>query len=55
MPVGISGQEQELKEQHTGCPNRRRTTEPRQDTFANQGLHLEEQKGGDEDDERMEV
>jgi hypothetical protein len=45
MGVNVSAQQQDLKDQHTGCPDGSRTPEPRQDVFAYDQLHLKQKIG----------
>ena len=45
MRVQIADQEHALKKQHAGSPDRCRPTEPRQNDFPDDGLHLEQKKG----------
>ena len=45
--VGISGEQQQLKEQHAGGPHGGRATEPRQDQLRNQRLRLKQEEGRD--------
>ena len=43
--IAISGQQHDLKKQHARGPHGRTAAEPRKNEFANQRLHLKEQKG----------
>ena len=45
MRVQIADQEHALKKQHAGSPDRCRPTEPGQNDFPDDGLHLEQKKG----------
>lgn len=44
VSVGVTCEQQHLKDQQAGRPNRRRAPEPRQDVFADQRLNLEQQE-----------
>ena len=47
MRVQIADQQHALKEQHAGRPDRCRPTEPGQNDFPDDGLHLEQEKGAE--------
>ncbi len=53
MSVRITGEQHRLKEQHARGPHGGTAAEPRQNIFAHQGLHLEQQKSADEDCRRI--
>ncbi len=44
MGIEVAQAQQSLEKQHGRCPNCRATTKPWQDLFAQQGLHLKQQK-----------
>ncbi len=48
MGVCIARQQQELKEKETHAPNRRSTSKPGQNIFANKRLNLKKQKRTEE-------
>jgi len=49
MRVSVTRQEAGLEEQQTSAPNGGSAAEPGQDVAADQGLHLEKQKGAQKD------
>jgi len=46
--IEIAQQQEHLEEQHAGGPHRGRAAEPGQDHLADDGLHLEQQEGAEE-------
>ena len=48
MRIKISGQQDQLEEQQRRAPHRRRSSEPRQNEFRDQRLHLEQQERAEE-------
>jgi len=51
--IEVSGQEDQLEEQHAGCPDGGTTAEPWQNESPGEWLDLEEQKSADEDGESV--
>ena len=47
--IEIACQEQKLEDKHVGGPNGGGTSEPREDVFADDELHLKEEKGAEKD------
>jgi hypothetical protein len=47
--IGVTREQQRLKEQHARGPHRWSTTKPWQEVFAQQELHPEKQKGAHKD------
>src|SRR6266567_8927380 len=53
MRIGIAGQQHHLKKEHASGPDAWSTAKPGQDIFADQRLHLEQQKRSDKDCQRV--
>ena len=52
--VGIPAEQEELKDEHARRPDARRAAEPGENELPDQGLNLKQQKGGQENRERIE-
>ena len=52
--IGVAAEERGLEEHHAGAPHRGRAAEERQDHLAHHRLHHEQERGADEQRERVE-
>ncbi|MHC4184747.1 MAG: hypothetical protein ACYSR4_02290 [Planctomycetota bacterium] len=51
--VCVTGQKEDLEEQHTGGPHLWASSEPREDVFSDERLHLKQKKRTEKDGQRI--